>query len=89
MAGSTDPTGRGRTPLGSAPNPDAEHTRRLMYSIKGAAELLSLSPSTLGGMLRGNVMPAIKLGNRWYIARADLEAYVDHLRSKAEPYTVA
>ena len=65
----------------AAPDPEAPPPR-LLYSVREAAEQLSISARTLGAMLRGNAMPSVKLGGRRLIARADLENYVEQLRAE-------
>ncbi|MCZ2837179.1 helix-turn-helix domain-containing protein [Modestobacter sp. VKM Ac-2985] len=59
---------------------------RLMHPTDESAALLGVGRSVLYGLLRNDVIPSIRLGGKRLVARADLEAYVDRLRSQAEPY---
>jgi excisionase family DNA binding protein len=72
-----------RGPAKAPVAPAGEPPPRLMHSVAEAAELLSMSTRTLGGMLRGGALPSLRLGGRRYVAHEDLVAFVGRLRAEA------
>ena len=48
-----------------------------LLTIKAAAQYLSVTVWFIRGLVYGKEVPALKLGNRWVIDKADLDAYVE------------
>ncbi len=54
---------------------------KLAYSVDEAAELLGIGRTLAYDLIREGRLPSLKLGNRRLVARADLEGFVENLRS--------
>lgn len=55
----------------------------LLLTVKEVAELLTVSPGFVQGLIRRGELPAVRPSEAMVrIARADLEAYVESLRNK-------
>jgi excisionase family DNA binding protein len=59
-------------------------TERLLYDLKTAAALLSVSPSTLRSLVQRQEIRSVRLGDRVLFAPADLERYVTKLQKEAQ-----
>jgi len=55
---------------------------KLAYSVDEAAEQLGIGRTLAYELIRDGRLPSLKLGNRRLVARADLEAFVESLRSQ-------
>jgi len=51
---------------------------------KEVAERLSLSPLTVGHMMRAGKLPAFKMGRLWRVREADLDAYIQGLSGQRD-----
>jgi excisionase family DNA binding protein len=53
-----------------------------LYTKEEAAELLHVSPVTLGKWLRAGKITGTKIGKKWAVAESDLQAFIDENRQK-------
>ena len=57
---------------------------KLAVSVEEAAEQLSIGRTMAYDLIRQGELPSIKIGQRRLVARADLESYVERLRTADE-----
>lgn len=74
-----------RSISGNRPAP-AESSDRLLYRLEDAAAQLSIGRTKLYGLLRNDELPSVVLGGHRLIAHEDLVAFVERLRTSAQPY---
>jgi len=55
-------------------------TAEKLYSVEEAAELLGISPLTLGNWLRAGKITGTKIGRKWRITDSDLQAFIEKNR---------
>ena len=53
-----------------------------LYTQEEAAELLHVSPVTLGKWLRARRITGTKIGKKWAVAESDLQTFIDENRQK-------
>ncbi len=51
-----------------------------LYSIPEAAEVLGISPITLGDWLRAKRITGTKIGRKWKITESDLQEFIERNR---------
>lgn len=62
---------------GTLPTPD-----KLAYSVAETAEVLGIGRTMVFELIRTKRLPSMKIGHRRLVARADVEAFVERLRSE-------
>lgn len=55
----------------------------LLVSLLDAGHLLGVSKWTLYELMHSGVLPSVKIQSRRFIAKSDLEIYVEELRAEA------
>jgi excisionase family DNA binding protein len=63
--------------------PHEREVRRMverLYSIPEAAEVLGISPITLGDWLRAKRITGTKIGRKWKITESDLQEFIERNR---------
>ena len=55
-------------------------TAEKLYTVEEAAEVLSISPVTLGDWLRAKKITGTKIGRKWRITESDLQAFIERNR---------
>jgi excisionase family DNA binding protein len=55
----------------------------MLLSLFDAGRLLGVSKWTLYELMHGGLLPSVKIQSRRFIAKSDLDTFVDHLRAEA------
>ncbi|OEJ33046.1 helix-turn-helix domain-containing protein [Streptomyces subrutilus] len=61
----------------------AQPVDRVLYTVKAAAELLSLSRSTVYELMAAGDLPFVKLGRARRIKRADIDRFAAQLQPQS------